>query len=139
MGFFPKKKSKDKMQEIRGWEAEGYKLTIPSVKSRFGRNRKWNMKYQAEKANYQAWKQGKANEAAYREEMNRRYGKQARKLARKRKTVARVTGPASPKASMAQGSGTNTALYRRRGKTSLIQRAVQTGLVRSGNGTQIPK
>lgn len=95
-----------------------------------GRNRVWNAKYKAMRNAYKGW-------IAQRDAAWEQMGQSARVLARKQANTRASMFSGGSSSSSGQGSNDgNIATYRRRGKTSLIQRAVGTGGVKPGTGLQ---
>ena len=121
-------KRRKKLAEINAWRKE-FGLDEQTGDYTKGQNSVWNAKYKYERNLYRA-------NVANREAGWRTMGGSARVLARKQQTN-RSNLAVNRKNAAGQTDGGNIATYRRRGKRSLIQRAVQTGLTSSGSGTQL--
>lgn len=117
------------LEKVNKWR-EAFKLTPFKPDWTVGSKRKWEAKYKYEKQLYDY-------NASMRNRRLAGFAAEQRKRVRKTKTQARAFGPSSP-TSGAASTGGNLSTYKRYGKTSLIQRALQTGNAPQ-SGISVPK
>ena len=116
------------LEQANKWRKE-FNLKAYTPAWTLGSKRKWEAKYKYEQQLY-------AYNAGMRNKRFAGFATEQRKRVRKTKTRARSFGPSLRKQEAPAGG--NLSTYRRTGKTSLIQRALQTGNAPQ-SGISVPK